>query len=387
MPERKPPSPSRRPGCLGLTLLITLGGLCLAMALVAGFAVLLPARAAQSFGPPATGLPSLQQMYYAFLLVRDEAALTTPLDPSGQPRPFVVELGEPTSTVIEHLYLQGLIADPDIFRIYLLYSGKDTSIQAGEYDLSPAMPALQIALAMQDATPSHVRFGILPGWRLEEIAAAMPTSGLAISSQQFLSAAGQPLSTYQTNLDLPATATLEGLLFPDTYRLPREITAAGLVQLALENLEQKITPDLIQAYSAHNLDAYQALILASMVQREAIVEDEMPQIASVFHNRLAAGMKLDSDPTVQYALGFNAGQNTWWTNPLSATDLQIDSPYNTYLYPGFPPAPIASPGLSALHAVAFPAETPFYYFRAACDGSGRHVFAQSLGEHIQNACP
>jgi len=97
-------------------------------------------------------------------------------------------------------------------------------------------------------------------------------------------------------------------------------------------------------------------------------------------------MKLDTDPTVQYALGYNASQGTWWTNPLSSADLQFDSPYNTYLYAGLPPGPIANPSLSALRAVAFPAETPYYFFRARCDGSGLHVFAVTFEEHLQNGC-
>jgi UPF0755 protein len=111
----------------------------------------------------------------------------------------------------------------------------------------------------------------------------------------------------------------------------------------------------------------------------------MDTIASVFYNRMAAGMKLDSDPTVQYALGFNDRKNTWWTNPLTSTD--VDSPYNTYLYPGLPPGPIDNPGLEALQAVANPQSTPYYYFRAACDGSGRHNFARTYQEHLKNACP
>jgi UPF0755 protein len=98
-------------------------------------------------------------------------------------------------------------------------------------------------------------------------------------------------------------------------------------------------------------------------------------------------MKLDSDPTVQYALGYNSTQNTWWTNPLTANDLQTQSPYNTYLNAGLPPGPIANPSISALQAVAFPAQTPYYYFRARCDGSGRHLFAATLEEQVKNACP
>jgi UPF0755 protein len=98
-------------------------------------------------------------------------------------------------------------------------------------------------------------------------------------------------------------------------------------------------------------------------------------------------MKLDSDPTVQYAIGFNSEQRTWWTNPLSLQDLKIDSAYNTYLYSGLPPGPISNPGVAAWRAVAFPADSPYLYFRAACDGSGRHNFARTFEEHLANGCP
>jgi UPF0755 protein len=113
----------------------------------------------------------------------------------------------------------------------------------------------------------------------------------------------------------------------------------------------------------------------------------MPLIASVLLNRQAIGMPLEADSTVQYAQGYNQDQVTWWTNPLSSQDLLIDSVYNTYRYPGLPPGPIANPGVSALRAVAYPATTPYYYFRAACDGSGKHTFAETYQEHLENACP
>jgi UPF0755 protein len=122
------------------------------------------------------------------------------------------------------------------------------------------------------------------------------------------------------------------------------------------------------------------------VERESIDREEMPMIASVFLNRLEAGIKLEADSTVQYALGYNARHDSWWKSPLSSADLSIDSPYNTYRHPGLPPGPIANPGLDALRAVAFPARTPYYYFRAACDRSGKHVFAQTFDEHLANAC-
>ena len=128
------------------------------------------------------------------------------------------------------------------------------------------------------------------------------------------------------------------------------------------------------------------MILASIVEREAVKDEEKPLIASVYLNRLKIGMKLDADPTVQYALGFDFTNGTWWKNPLSLNDLQFDSPFNTYIYAGLPPAPIANPGLNSLQAVAFPAETPYYFFRAKCDGSGFHFFSETFEEHVANGC-
>jgi len=148
-----------------------------------------------------------------------------------------------------------------------------------------------------------------------------------------------------------------------------------------------LSTDLLAGFEQQGLTLEQAVILASIVQREAMVSDEGPMIASVFYNRLAAGMKLDSDPTVQYAVGYNQSQATWWTNPLSFADLETISAYNTYQNFGLPPAPISNPGLAALQAVAAPADSPYYYFRALCDGSGKHVFAVTFEEHLQNACP
>jgi UPF0755 protein len=245
------------------------------------------------------------------------------------------------------------------------------------------MSIVDVAHVMQDATPHEVTFVVLSGWRMEEIAASLPTSGLDATQEQFLEAARDPYSfDFARNM-----ATTEGFLFPDTYVLPRETNAEELVAALVRNFTLHLVPELRAGFVNQGLDVYEAVTLASLVEREAVREQEQPLIASVFLNRLNAGLKLDSDPTVQYAVGFNLVQQTWWTNPLNAADLQFDSPYNTYLHPGLPPGPIANPSLSALRAVAFPAETSYYYFRANCNGDGYHVFAETFEEHLQNACP
>jgi UPF0755 protein len=366
------------PTLLALVALVALAGLLWALGL--------PARAAATFGMPAAGLSTSQRLWLAAQLLWESEQLTQPVDAFGKPRPFKVDLGEPVVAVAGRLQAQGLIRDAAAFRTYLIYSGKDTTLQAGAYELSPAMSSLEIAHALQDATPDEVTLVIFAGWRLEEIAASLPTSGLAFSPADFIRAARwlPPGDGFFENL--PESASLEGFLFPGSYALPRQLSAPQLVRILLESFASQLTPEIQRGFERQGLSLFEAVTLASIVEREAVLDDEMPAIASVFFNRLAAGMPLDADSTVQYALGYNRAQGSWWTNPLSAADLRVDSPYNTYRVSGLPPGPVANPGLSALRAVAFPAKTPYFYFRAACDGSGKHLFAQTYPEHLANAC-
>ena len=377
----------RRVSCLTIFLALG-GGLVCLISLTGGWLFIrVPAQATQTFGPASEKLSLSQRVYLSVLLLRDQEQLMAPVDSGGSELTFRVALGESPLTIAQQLQAAGLIRDAAVFRNYLVYAGLDTTLQAGEYKLSPRMSPFQIANALQDATPAQVTFNILPGWRAEEVAAALPTSGLNITPQDFL----EVIKTHPTGIDfpenLPSKATLEGFLFPDSYTLPRDRSADQLVGIFIQNFEAHLDNNLRQGFKRQGLNVYQAVTLASMVQREAIVEDEMPMIASVFINRLSAGLQLDSDPTVQYAMGYNETQNTWWTNPLSLEDLKINSPYNTYQVQGLPPGPIANPGLNALQAVAFPAQTPYYYFRAACDHSGRHVFSETFAEHASKACP
>lgn len=376
-----------RISCLGASV-ITLIGLVFTASILFGTSMLVaPRQAEKLFGAASPSLNSVEHLTYSLILLFQEDDLIRPVDPLGAERQFKIEIGETTPSVIGRLWEQGLISNPAAFRTYLRYSGLDTTLQAGLYTLSPSLTPIQLAQVLQDATPAEVSFRILPGWRLEEIAAALPTSGLNITPDNFLQAARSTPPGYSFSEEVSSAGSVEGFLLPDTYIFEREISAEELIRRLLDNFEKNLTVKLQERYAQQNLSLLEAVTLASIVQREAVAEEEMPLIASVFYNRLALGMKLDTDPTVQYALGYNSQQETWWTNPLSLEDLQVDSPYNTYLYSGLPPGPIANPSLAALRAVAFPAQTPYYYFRAGCDESGRHSFAETFAEHLQNACP
>lgn len=344
----------------------------------------IPGRAVRLYGTPSPRLTVSQRIQYSARLLSYGDALTAPLEPGAPEQSFVVNEGEAVSSIATRLRDDGLISNADAFRDYLIYTGLDVTLQAGTYALSAAMSIVDIAREMQDATPEDVTFVILAGWRMEEIAASLPTSGLAVSPEEFLSASQNPPPVLDF---LPASASMEGFFYPDSYILPRATNARQFIDALARNFALHLTQDLRDGFAAQGLDVYQAVTLASIVERETIQAEESPLIASVYLNRLRIGMKLDADPTVQYALGFDAVGQTWWTNPLSAEDLQFNAPFNTYVYTGLPPAPISNPGLEALRAVAFPATTSYFYFRARCNDGGYHVFAETFEEHLQNACP
>lgn len=347
------------------------------------FVYYIPARASLLYGPPANHLSISNRIEYSARLLSYGDELSTPLNPNGVEQDFTVASGESILSIANRLQEANLISNADAFVDYVVYTGIDLAIQAGDFNLSPAQSIIEIAKALQKFSPTDATLVILAGWRMEEIAASLPTSGLSVTPEAFLSAAQTPPQV----LGFASAPSMEGFFFPDTYTLPRETTVDQLLEAIARNFAQHITQDLITAFENRGLTVYEAVIIASIVEREAIHIEEAPLIASVYLNRLAINMKLDADPTVQYALGYQFDTNTWWKSPLSLTDLQVVSPYNTYLNIGLPPTPISNPSLEALLAVAYPEATPYYFFRAACDGSGYHNFSITFEEQIANACP
>ncbi|MEA3350411.1 MAG: endolytic transglycosylase MltG [Chloroflexota bacterium] len=360
----------KRSPYLAIFILVLIAALGLALLFLIGLPSL-QNHLTSTFGPPAPNLDFFDQLTLSFRLLQYRDNLTTPANPHADETPFHVDLGESPTSISQRLQEQSLIQNASAFRIYLIYSGIDTQIQAGDYDFSPTSSPIEIAAALMDPNPTAATLVILAGWRLEEIGASLPTSGLAIDPETFITVG----------------KNAEGHLLPCAYSIPRTTTAAALLQILQASFDQAVSDEMQAGFEQQGLSLTEAVILASIVERESVVVDEMPQISSVFLNRLGDGIKLDADPTVQYAIGYNQSQETWWTNPISATDLQYDSPYNTYIYPGLPPSPICNPSINALQAVAFPAQTPYYYFRSACDNSGRHTFAETFEEHVGNECP
>ena len=154
----------------------------------------------------------------------------------------------------------------------------------------------------------------------------------------------------------------------------------------LDNFGNKVNASMRQSYGAAGLSVYEAVTLASIVQREAVLSEERPVMVGVFLNRLAQGMKLEADPTVQYAAGYQSDSGRWWKTPLNQADLALDSPYNTYRIGGLPPGPIANPSLASLQAVAEPADSDYLFFVVDCQAetAGQHIFSRTYDEHLAN---
>jgi len=320
--------------------------------------------------------------------------LEQPAGEDDTPVTFVVEPGETAVEVARRLQEAGLVSDAELFRRYLQYEGLDAGLEAGTYTLRQTMTIPEIAQALQSGQRPERVLTVREGLRLEEVAAEVAAQ-TGIPQEEFLALVttgwrGTELSGYGFLASLPPTATLEGFLFPETYRLPEEATAYDVVARMLTAFDQQVTSEMRTAAANRGMTVYEMVTLASIVEREAVVDEERPVIAGVYFNRLEAGWLLNADPTVQYGLGYDEATGQWWRtlyfDALGVGSLaEIDHPYNTYRYPGLPPGPICSPGLASIEAVAFPAETDYFYFIANCHANdGSHLFAVTEEEHYAN---
>lgn len=327
-------------------------------------------------------------------LEANSAGLSQPVASAPLPTEFTVEAGTPARAIAENLKQAGLIDDALLFEAYVRVNGLASRLEAGEFILSPDMTIPQIADALQNALAPGVAVTVRPGWRLEQTADLLDNTG-ALNGEDYRRAAqqadlsGVPEEARRRYTFLqfhPAGQSLEGYLFPDTYELPGEgATAADLLRAQLDAFEANVMPlywDAVAGGSA--MDLHDALTVASIVEREAVLDEERPMIAAVYLNRLRRDMRLEADPTVQYAMGFQPANGQWWKTPVYLDEYSaVISPYNTYLNAGLPPGPIASPRLASIAAVLSPAQHDFLYFVAEPGGTGRHVFSRTFEEHLQ----
>ncbi len=329
-----------------------------------------------------------QNLILRLQLANLQAELDTPFSSDSNPIRFRIAPGSGAGAIAAALVDQGLIRDAELFINYARVEGFDRRFEAGMYFLNQAQSIRQIAAILTDSSKSFISFRMPEGARIEELAALVDQNALFdFSGAEFLLLIdeGAELPTaIAAWAGIPEGASLEGFMFPDTYQLPPDITAVALRDTLLRSFRERVGDSLRAAALEQNLTLYQVATLASIVEREAVWRDEHALIASVYRNRLAIGMALEADPTVQY--GLQGARGSWWPQITQADYHAVNSPYNTYLNRELPPGPIASPGLSAIQAAIYPEESEYFYFRAACDGSHYHKFAITFDEHLQNAC-
>jgi len=312
------------------------------------------------------------------------AEVTQPATPGDSTEvAFTIDWGESVGSVAYRLEEMGLVTDAELFRRVVQYHGLDRQIEAGAFVLRRDMTMEEIARTLQHGRVPSSYVTIPEGLRAEQVAALLEENGVTPASQ-FLKAVEMGRSDYAFLIDRPegSPAHLEGFLYPDSYWLPKGSSPQSVLDVLLANWQQRVPQDLLDKVADSDRTIYEAVTLASIVEREAKTDDERPVIAGIYLNRLRDGMLLEADPTVQYAKATRANDGDWWPQ-LTADELrQIDSPYNTYLYPGLPPSPICTPGLASLQAVVEPAQTDYYYFLHGKDGG--FYLARTMDEHLQN---
>jgi UPF0755 protein len=283
-----------------------------------------------------------------------------------------VRKGQRTAVILRHLRDAGVVRDEYVPLIYIKVVRHGESIKAGIYEFSKPMSAADVVEKLIRGDVALKSVTIREGLDRFAIGRIFAADGF-----------GKPADWDKLTADpelirdlAPEAKSLEGYLFPDTYKFGPGTPPATIVRAMVQNFRKHFGPEM--GYITTGLSLHQTVTLASIVETEARLPEERPVVASVYWNRLNKHMLLDADPTVIYALKLA----NRWTGNIHKADLQIDSAYNTYRFPGLPPGPIANAGLASLRAAAAPAKTAFLYFVARHDGS--HAFSTNIEEHNRN---
>ncbi|MGN1350547.1 MAG: endolytic transglycosylase MltG [Anaerovoracaceae bacterium] len=293
-----------------------------------------------------------------------------PVNPESEEQ-IAVEIpsGSSTSAIGSILESEGLIKSADQFRLKSKMAGNDGKYKAGVYDLSPCMSMEEIMNILVEGKQKTISVTIPEGYTLKQIAQRVAESG-ACTAEEFLAETENGTFDFAYNDEMVSgSQRYEGFLFPDTYSIFEKESAHSIIQMMLSRFEEVYQEESAQASAdASQYSTFQLVTIASLIEREAKLDDERPLVASVIYNRLDRGMKLQMCSTVQYALGTPKAR-------LLYSDLEVDSPYNTYKNAGLPAGPIASPGRASIRAALNPAQSDYLYFVLTETGSGKHNFA------------
>ena len=296
------------------------------------------------------------------------AALTACGQPHGRPVRVIIPRGASFTEATDSLARGKIVKWPTGFRILARIRGKDRNIKPGTYLLKPGTSWAEVLSALNGGLGLVNSVTIPEGFALSQIS---PLLARRLSLPLDSVKAAVRDTALRSRLDVP-TPMLEGYLFPDTYAFPDGTTARAAVTEMVKRFEREWKPEWDARLIELAMNRHDIITLASIIEKEAKLPEERPVISAVYHNRLKKQMLLQADPTVQYALPAH-------TPRVLYRDLEVKSPYNTYMYAGLPPGPIASPGGPSIVAALFPANVVYLYFVAFRDG--HHVFSTTLAEH------
>jgi UPF0755 protein len=287
---------------------------------------------------------------------------------AAAPRVVEIPAHEGVIGIAQRLRDAGVVRSPEAFVALSILRGSARALRAGEYEF-PRGTTTVAALRLLESGKVRLRPMLHPeGATLAELARTLEQQELGHAADVTRVASDL---TFLRSLGVDA-ASLEGYVFPDTYHFAKGMTPEQILTRMVQRTRTKLTPEILARARARGLGVHELLTLASIIEREAAVQEERPLISAVFWNRLQVGMPLQADPTVQYAVGKER-------RALTRVDLATDHPYNTYVRPGLPPGPIASPGLSAIEAALGPAPVKYLYFVASDDH--HHHFSTTIAEH------
>ncbi|MBL0700754.1 MAG: endolytic transglycosylase MltG [Desulfosarcina sp.] len=291
-----------------------------------------------------------------------------PLGSDNSPKSVNIMPGHNFSDVFKELCNSGIVAYSYRFKLLAVIRGYDKRIKFGEYLLSPSMTPSEILTIMTKGKVRLNKLTIPEGYNIEQIATAVFQAEIE-DEKSFLKAAKN--SSLAAQMKITAD-TFEGYLFPDTYYFPKNTTPKTIISTMVNRFRTIFTDEFAKQAEKLGFSIHQIVTLASIIEKETGASEERPVISSVFHNRLKKNMRLESDPTVIYGIdGFNGN--------ITKKDLKKPSPYNTYLIRGLPPGPISNPGLKALEAALYPAETDFLYFVSKKNKT--HKFSTNIRDH------
>lgn len=312
--------------------------------------------------------------------------IESPYKANGKATVFNIDSGSSVKQISTKLEQEGLIKDAFYFDVYIWQKKYETRLQAGEYSLSAAMsiPEIVETLIGGKIINKELTFQIIEGWNIKEVSEYIAKSNLP-DKENLIALINTPVEKWPDELkqksflaQIPAGGSIEGYLFPDTYRIFNDATAEDILNKIFMNFDNKLDSKLLDEIKRQGKTLYNIITMASIVEKEVPLEEDRPIVAGILYKRMRVGMRLEVDATINYVINKN-------TTQLSYKDLALDSPYNTYKNDGLPPGPISNPSLSAIKAAIYPQESPYlFYLHPQNTANKKTIFSKTYDEHLRN---